>query len=67
MKKCHAKKIVFLLNNCLANLAIFFFFFFFCMAFVFLKLIFFIDHYYAGVSDKRCLLSFFHLKLATNE
>ena len=30
------------------------------MAFVFSVIVFFIDHYYAGVSTKHCLLSFFH-------
>ena len=37
----------------------------FCIAFVFLIVVFFIDYYFAGVSNKHCLLSFFfhcHLK-----
>ena len=33
----------------------------FCMAFVFSIVVFFIDYYCAGVCNKHCLLSFFHL------
>ena len=46
MKKCHAKKKNFWQSDCLSN-------------FVFSIVVFFIDHYCAGVSNKHCLLSFF--------
>ena len=52
MKKFHAKKTIFgLITAYQACL--------FCMAFVFLILVFFIDHYCVGVSNKHCALSFF--------
>ena len=55
MKKCHARNFLLLLNNCFSNLAILY-------GFCILILVFFIDHYCRGVSDKHCLLSFFSLK-----
>ena len=54
MKKCHAKHIFGKVTAYQTQP--------FCMAFVFSIVVFFIDHYCAGVSNKHCL-SFFSLCL----
>ena len=59
MKKFHAKTTIFgLITAYQACL--------FCMAFVFLILVFFIDHYCVGVSNEHCTLSFFFISPVAN-